>query len=102
MTPLLEVTDLVKSFRGVRAVDGPSFSVQQGSITGLIGPNGSGKSTAVDCISGSQTGDSGSIHLAGGALNGLPPHRIARTGLTRTFQDVRVYDSYTLLDNLLV
>jgi branched-chain amino acid transport system ATP-binding protein len=102
MMPLLEVSDLVKGFRGVRALDGPSFSVQQGSITGLIGPNGSGKSTAVDCISGFQTADSGSVHLDGAGLNRLPPHRIARTGLTRTFQDVRVYDGYTLLENLLV
>jgi branched-chain amino acid transport system ATP-binding protein len=102
MTPLLEVTDLVKEFRGVRAVDGASFAVAPGSITGLIGPNGSGKSTAIDCISGFQRADAGRVFLRGTAINGLPPQRIARSGLTRTFQDVRVYDSYSLLENLLV
>lgn len=102
MTPLLEVRELAKAFRGVRAVDGASFAVQPGSITGLIGPNGSGKSTAIDCISGFQRADSGSVHLQGSAINGLPPQRIARLGLTRTFQDVRVYESYSVLENLLV
>jgi ABC-type branched-subunit amino acid transport system ATPase component len=102
MTPLLEVTNLMKAFRGVRAVDGASFSVQPGSITGLIGPNGSGKSTAIDCISGFQRANSGSVHLEGRAITGLPPQQIARSGLTRTFQDVRVYDRYSVLENLLV
>jgi ABC-type branched-subunit amino acid transport system ATPase component len=102
MSPLLEITDLVKAFRGVRAVDGASFAVQPGSITGLIGPNGSGKSTAIDCISGFQRADAGRVRLDGNAIDGLAPQRIARSGLTRTFQDVRVYDTYTVLENLLV
>jgi branched-chain amino acid transport system ATP-binding protein len=76
--------------------------VQPGSITGLIGPNGSGKSTAIDCISGFQRADAGSVHLDGRDIGGLAPQRIACAGLTRTFQDVRVYEGYSLLDNLLV
>ncbi len=100
--PVLEVRGLRKSFAGVRAVDGAAFSVRAGSITGLIGPNGSGKSTAVDCISGFQRADAGQVLLDGADLRGLTPQRIARRGLTRTFQDVRVYEGYDLLQNLLV
>ncbi|MFT8247094.1 ABC transporter ATP-binding protein [Roseomonas sp. BN140053] len=102
MTALLEVEGLHKAFRGVRAVDGASLAVRAGSITGLIGPNGSGKSTTIDCISGFQSSDAGTIRFDGQDLRGLPPQAIARRGLTRTFQDVRVYDGYSLLDNLLV
>ena len=102
MTPILEVSGLRKAFAGVRAVDGAALTVRAGSITGLIGPNGSGKSTAIDCLSGFQGADAGSIVLDGTSIAGLSPQAIARRGLTRTFQDVRVYDGYSLLDNLLV
>jgi branched-chain amino acid transport system ATP-binding protein len=102
MTSLLRVEGLVKAFRGVRAIDGASLGVEAGSITGLIGPNGSGKSTAIDCISGFQRADGGTVMLADRDIGGLSPQKIARLGLTRTFQDVRVYESYSLLDNLLV
>jgi branched-chain amino acid transport system ATP-binding protein len=100
--PLLAVTGLAKAFAGVRAVDDLSFTLAERSITGLIGPNGSGKSTTVDCISGFQTPDAGRVVLDGRDISGLPPHEIARAGLLRTFQTVRVYDELSLLDNLLV
>ncbi|MGO8920437.1 MAG: ABC transporter ATP-binding protein [Stellaceae bacterium] len=102
MSALLEIDGLSKAYRGVRAVEQASFTVTAGTITGLIGPNGSGKSTAIDCISGFQRPDAGSVRLAGTDITGLAPHRIAVAGLVRTFQTVRVYDQFDLIDNLLV
>ncbi len=102
MTALLEVDGLAKAYRGVHAVADVSFGVAAGAITGLIGPNGSGKSTTIDCISGFQRPDRGRVTLDGADITGLPPQRIARAGLVRTFQTVRVYDQFDLVANLLV
>jgi branched-chain amino acid transport system ATP-binding protein len=102
MTALLEVRGLSKHYLGLTAVDDVSFAVETGSIVGLIGPNGSGKSTSIDCISGFQTADAGRWFLDGADLTGMPPHRIARAGLTRSFQTVRAYDELTLIENLCV
>ena len=102
MTALLELRGVAKAFRGIKAVRDASFTVEAGSITGVIGPNGSGKSTTIDCLSGFQRPDAGTIRLAGEDITGLAPAAIARRGLIRTFQAVRVYDTYDLLDNLLV
>ncbi|HVL59133.1 MAG TPA: ABC transporter ATP-binding protein [Burkholderiaceae bacterium] len=101
MTALLEVRDLAKSYRGVKAVAGVSFGVPANRIVGIIGPNGSGKSTTVDCITGFQRADSGRVSLLGHDISGLPAWRIARAGLMRTFQTIRVYDQLTLIENLL-
>ena len=94
--------DLRKAYAGVSALDGVSFAVDAGSITGLIGPNGSGKSTAIDCISGFQKLDGGRVVLAGADITGRAPHHIARAGLMRTFQTVRIYERLTLRDNLAI
>lgn len=102
MTAMLRVTDLRKAYAGVHALDGVSFDVEAGSITGLIGPNGSGKSTAIDCISGFQKLDDGQVVLAGAAITGRPSHLIARAGLMRTFQTVRIYERLSLRDNLAI
>ena len=102
MTAILSIAGLRKSHAGVHALDGVSFEVEGGSITGLIGPNGSGKSTAIDCISGFQKLDAGTVALAGNDVTGRPAHRIARAGLMRTFQTVRVYERLSLADNLAV
>jgi branched-chain amino acid transport system ATP-binding protein len=102
MSAILKVSDVSKAFSGVRAVQGTSFEVEAGSITGLIGPNGSGKSTTIDCISGFQKLDAGRVILGDRDITGLRPAEIAKAGMIRTFQNVRVYDSYSLLDNLLV
>ncbi|HZB93613.1 MAG TPA: ATP-binding cassette domain-containing protein, partial [Stellaceae bacterium] len=102
MTRLLEVEGLAKSYRGIRAVAGVSFAVAAGTITGMIGPNGSGKSTTIDCLSGFQRADGGRILLEGRDITGLPPQQIARAGLVRTFQTVRVYEEFDLIANLLV
>lgn len=100
--PLLEVRGLTKRYLGLTAVDDVTFEVEVGTVVGLIGPNGSGKSTIVDCVSGFQPADGGRWLLDGRELTGLPAHRIARAGLTRTFQTVRAYDELTLLENLRV
>jgi len=99
---LLQVRGLTKRYLGLTAVDEVSYEVEAGTVVGLIGPNGSGKSTIVDCISGFQPADGGRWLLDGHELTGLSPHRIARAGMTRTFQTVRAYDELTLLDNLCV
>jgi branched-chain amino acid transport system ATP-binding protein len=102
MNAILEVADLRKSYAGVHALDGVSFAVDAGSITGLIGPNGSGKSTAIDCISGFQKLDGGKVVLAGQDVTGRAAHHIARAGLMRTFQTVRIYERLSLRDNLAI
>jgi branched-chain amino acid transport system ATP-binding protein len=100
--PLLSIRALSKAFSGIQAVDGLSFSVERGTIVGLIGPNGSGKSTTIDCITGFTSSDRGRIELEGADLSGARPERIAQAGMTRTFQNVRVYDRLTLTENLLI
>jgi len=100
MTALLQVRGLTKKYLGLTAVDDVYYEVEVGTIVGLIGPNGSGKSTSIDCISGFQPANGGQWSLGGVDLTGLPPHRIARAGLTRSFQTVRAYDELTLLENL--
>jgi ABC-type branched-subunit amino acid transport system ATPase component len=102
MTAVLEMAGLCKSFVGVRALAGVSFSVGDGSITGLIGPNGSGKSTTIDCVSGFQPVDAGRVLLRGRDITGRPPQEVARAGLTRTFQTVRLYERLSLRDNLTI
>ena len=77
MSGLLTVSDLRKAYAGVHALDGVSFEVAAGSITGLIGPNGSGKSTAIDCLSGFQKLDGGRVSLDGTDITGRPAHLIA-------------------------
>ena len=100
--PILEVSDLRKSFGGLAAVDGAHFAVRPGAITGLIGPNGAGKSTVIDLLSGVQAPDSGSIRLAGEEIAGRAPEEIADRGLGRSFQTPRLYPAMTVWENLMV
>jgi ABC-type branched-subunit amino acid transport system ATPase component len=99
---LLTVTDLKRSFGGVHAVDGVSFYVEQGSITGLIGPNGAGKSTALGTIAGALAADAGTVEFDGEEITKLAPMKRARRGLIRTFQTSSEFDRLTVLENLLV
>jgi ABC-type branched-subunit amino acid transport system ATPase component/ABC-type branched-subunit amino acid transport system permease subunit len=98
--PILEVKNLTKHFGGVKAVDGTSFAVPEGSITGLIGPNGSGKTTLFNLIDDTIRADSGEIWLDGQRIDGLPSWERAHRGLGRTFQITRLFREMTVLENV--
>ena len=97
----LEARDLRKAFGGVRAVDGCSFAVPRGKISGLIGPNGSGKTTTFNLLTGLATPDGGAVLYRGENLAGLRPYQIFRKGVTRTFQVTRIFREMTVLENML-
>jgi len=101
MSPLLEVRDLTKSFGGLTAVNDVSFDVQEGSIVGLIGPNGAGKTTTFNLITGNYRADRGSVTFAGQALVGMKTHRIVMLGVARTFQNIRLFQQLTAIENVL-
>ena len=101
-SPILQVTQLSKSFGGVQAVMNVSFELARGQILGIIGPNGSGKTTLVNLISGFVKPDKGSVLFKGRNIAGLQPHKIANLGLTRTFQVMRPYHSLSAFKNLIV
>ncbi len=96
----LEVRDLTKDFGGLRAVDGVSFTLNRGEILGLIGPNGSGKTTTINLITGLLHITSGSVIAGGQEMAGWPPYRIARSGLARTFQVVKLFKDFTVAENV--
>lgn len=98
---MLEVKNLCKYFGGIRAVDGCSFTVERGTITGLIGPNGAGKTTAFNCISRTAMPTSGEVWLDGERIDRLRPHQITRKGLSRTFQVSRNLADMTVLENVI-
>jgi ABC-type branched-subunit amino acid transport system ATPase component len=102
MTALLAVDGLSKRFGGVRAVDGCSMSVESGTVTGLIGPNGSGKTTLFNIITGYVRADEGRVHFAGRDVTGRDAGKLYRQGLSRTFQQARVFPQMTVLENLAV
>jgi len=102
MSPLLEVERVVKSFDGVRAVNDCSLQVKPGTITGLIGPNGAGKTTLFNLITGFLRPTSGRIVFKDERIDGLPPHRIFRRGIVRTFQIPRELKQMTVLENLML
>jgi branched-chain amino acid transport system ATP-binding protein/branched-chain amino acid transport system permease protein len=99
---LLEVSHLVKRFRGVTAVDGVSLSVRRGEILGVVGPNGSGKTTLFNVISGLYRPSGGRVLLDGRLISGLRPYRISQLGVARTFQHLRLFGNLTVRENLLV
>ncbi len=102
MTALLEVEKLSKHFGGVRAVDGCTFSVEEGTITGLIGPNGSGKTTVFNIVTGYLQSDSGVIRFGGDEVKKPGPARLYRQGLSRTFQQARIFPELSVEENLVV
>lgn len=101
-TAILAVEGLTKAFGGLLAVNQISFDVHPGEILGLIGPNGSGKTTLLNLVSGALPATQGRVRLRERILTGLPPHRIARAGVSRTFQLVRVLPSLSALENVMV
>jgi branched-chain amino acid transport system permease protein len=98
---ILECRDLVRSFDGVRAVDGVSMEFQRGRLTGIIGPNGAGKSTALAMLAGTLPSTSGTILLRGEDITSLPAYKRARVGLVRTFQLASEFKRLTVIENLL-
>ena len=99
MTPLLEVKGLSVRFAGLRALTDVSLRAAPGEILGLIGPNGAGKTTFINAVSGAVR-SSGQITFGGRPITGLPPHRVARLGLARTYQIVQPFPDMTALDNV--
>lgn len=99
---LLKVSDMTITFGGLVALDSVSFDVDEGSILGLIGPNGAGKTTLFNCITRLYKPDSGSITFAGKNLLHVPPHGVAAAGITRTFQNLALFPSLTVIENVLV
>jgi ABC-type branched-subunit amino acid transport system ATPase component len=99
---LLSLRGVERTFGGLRAVDDASFEVAKGTVHGLIGPNGAGKTTLINLVSGLLAPTAGTIELAGRPIAGLPAHRIARLGVARTFQNIRLFPELTARDNVLV
>ena len=98
----LEVKNISKHFGGIEAIRELGFQVKAGEIVALIGPNGAGKSTVFNCINGIYRPEGGSILFQGKNLIGLKPHRIARLGIARTFQNIALFRNLTVLENLLL
>lgn len=97
---LLDIVGLTKSFGGLVAVNGLNFTVKEGEVVGIIGPNGSGKTTVLNLISGTFRPSAGSIHLTGQDITRKSAHSIAKAGVARTFQLVRVLPGLSVLDNV--
>ena len=102
MTAVLEVSEIKKSFGGIKAVDGVSFDVQEGEILGLIGPNGCGKSTLFNCILGQLTPSGGEVKVDGKVVTGLRPSELNSLGVSRTFQLLQVFPKLSVRENLIL
>ena len=100
--PLLALRNVTRRFGGVVALDGVTFDVDEGQIVGLIGPNGAGKTTAFNVITRLYTPNEGEVEFAGRSLLKTPVHGIVRRGIARTFQNVELFRTMTVLDNVLV
>jgi branched-chain amino acid transport system ATP-binding protein len=101
-SPLLAVRDVTVRFGGIVALEGVSFGLDEGRIVGLIGPNGAGKTTLFNCLSRLYTPSHGEILFQGRSILGMPAHRIAALGIGRTFQNLALFRTMTVLDNVMV
>jgi branched-chain amino acid transport system ATP-binding protein len=99
---LLQLKNVTRRFGGVVALDDVSLEVEQGEIAGLIGPNGAGKTTAFNVITRLYRPESGEVTFDGESLLGTPPHKVVRQGIARTFQNVELFPTMTVLENVLV
>ncbi|ENK1244602.1 ABC transporter ATP-binding protein [Clostridium botulinum] len=99
---ILEVKDLNINFGGITAIDNLNFSVNEGEILGVIGPNGAGKTTLYNAITGIYRPSKGDIFLNNKKITGTKPYKISRLGIARTFQNIRLFNSLTVLENILV
>ncbi|MDQ7783624.1 MAG: ABC transporter ATP-binding protein [Desulfomonilaceae bacterium] len=98
---ILETRNLVLSFGGVKALNGVDLHVKNEEILAVIGPNGAGKSSLLNCINGFYSAQQGTIHFKGKPIHHLPPHAVARLGISRTFQNIELYTGLTVLENLM-
>jgi branched-chain amino acid transport system ATP-binding protein len=101
-TPVLICDDISRSFGGVHALKGVSISIGRGEVFGLVGPNGSGKTTAVNAITGFYPPQRGRIVFEGADITGMEPHRVARRGIARTFQNIALFRGMSVLDNIMM
>jgi branched-chain amino acid transport system ATP-binding protein len=101
-TTLLSISDVSKRFGGLQALSGVSLTIQQGQIYGLIGPNGAGKTTFFNVITGLYQPDTGSFALAGKPYSPSAPHAVAKAGIARTFQNIRLFGDMSVLENVMV
>jgi len=99
---MLEVSNVEKRFGGVKAVDGVSFEIERSEISGLIGPNGAGKTTLFNLVTGLYRIDSGAIQFEARPIHQMAPHRIAALGISRTFQNIRLFGRLSALENVMV
>lgn len=99
---MLEVSGITQIFGGVTALDSVSFSITKGNITGVIGPNGAGKTTLFNIITGIYRQTAGTVTLEGKDVTGLPPERLARRAMVRTFQNIELFGGMTVLENVMV
>ncbi|WP_273281638.1 ABC transporter ATP-binding protein [Pseudooceanicola atlanticus] len=99
---MIEVDNVTKRFGGISAIDGASFTIAEGKITGLIGPNGAGKTTMFNTIAGLHRADAGRVLLEGESIEGLPPHALFKRGVLRTFQLSHEFSTLTVLENLMM
>ena len=97
---ILEARELARYFGGIRALDGVDFRLERGELAGIIGPNGSGKTTLFNVITGIYRPDRGAVTLEEEEITGLPPDEIARRGIARTFQNIRLFRELTVVDNV--
>ena len=107
MTMILDVKNLTMDFGGVRALNRLDMSIQQGDITALIGPNGAGKTTFFNCITGIYTPTGGEIMVTppnrkSRKINGVKPHKVTEIGMARTFQNIRLFQKMTVLENIMI
>ncbi|MBF0572664.1 MAG: ABC transporter ATP-binding protein [Desulfamplus sp.] len=110
MKPILEVKSMTMDFGGLRAIDNVDLSIEKGQIVALIGPNGAGKTTFFNCITGIYTPTHGDIYISPNGsedgknerINGLKPNIVTRKGLARTFQNIRLFTSMTVLENVMI
>ncbi len=98
--PIMTVSGLTKRFGGLVAVDNVSFEVNRGEVFALIGPNGAGKTTLFNCVTGFFAPSLGSVIFDGRDITGLKPHQTVKAGIARTFQNIRLFDYMTVLDNV--
>jgi ABC-type branched-subunit amino acid transport system ATPase component len=99
---LLEIRGLTKAFFGLTAVDNVDITIEQGELVSLIGPNGSGKTTLFNCVTGFLEADAGEVYYRGRDITNAPAHEIALLGISRTFQQARIYRRLSVLENLLM